>query len=185
MLPNTYVLGCQQPAAVERSSEVGFRNNVARKFTPSVAYRSGKLRFRPVVSVFLTGHFFWNFFWNFSFVPTMVVLVFFVLFALFLAGPHFLLFHRPVSPQVVVYGFSWFWCAPFTFNSRRRIFFGVFEDSARFFFCAFCAFSGRAPTSCFFTSPFRPRFSSVDLFGVLFCAFPSILFGFLVFLWVF
>ena len=51
-LPNTYVLGCQQPAAVERSSEVGFRRKVVGKFTPSVAYRSGKLRFRPVVSIF-------------------------------------------------------------------------------------------------------------------------------------
>ena len=32
-------------------------------------------------------------------------------------------------------------------------------------------FSGRAPILCFFTGPFRPRFSSTDFFGVLFCVF--------------
>ena len=48
----------------------------------------------------MTGHFFFGFFFGLFFVPTMVVLVFLALFALFLAGnPIFCYFTGPFSPM--------------------------------------------------------------------------------------
>ena len=115
---------------------MGFRRKMTEKFTPSVAYRSGKLRFRPVVSIFdrtfCFGFFFRDFFrshhggsrffWHFL--------------RLFWPGPIFCYFTGPFSPMfasVDFFGFGVLHLPEFLVG-----FFGVFggfEDSLVFLRC--------------------------------------------------